>query len=280
MAAEAGAASAGGGGRITTDDARRWLTAVPARHARRSYTGQPVAAADLEALEALVARWSPWPGARVAVLREAPRSVFMGVLGAYGGISHAPSALAFIGAEGARTEEVGYTGEALVLEAAARGLDTCWVAGLFSAHQTAALAALERGERVLAVAALGHALGETTVKERLLSGGGRPKHRRPLTEIAPGHERWPAWARAAVEAVRLAPSAMNRQPWRFSLTDDVLAMRLAGVETPRTSRHLDGGIAMLHAEVGAMGAGVSGMWELLDGPDVAVFRPGSGAATS
>lgn len=258
--------------RIPADDARRWLAAVPVRRARRSFTGEPAAPADLDALEALASRWSPWPGARAVVVREAPQSMFVGVVGAYGGISHAPSALAFVGTSGVRAEAVGYTGEGLVLEATARGLDTCWVAGLFSAHQTAALARLDAGERVFAVAALGHACGAATVKERLLFGAGRPKHRRSLEQIAPGHEVWPAWARAAVETVRVAPSAMNRQPWRFSLAKDRLILRLAGVETPRTSRHLDGGIAMLHVEVGAMGAGVRGAWELLEGPEVAVFR--------
>ena len=277
MAAEHGLPSPGG--RISEGDARRWLDAIPVRHARRSYSGDPVAPADLDALGALAARWTPWSDARVVLVREAPQSMFAGIVGAYGGISHAPSALAFIGAGEGRAEEVGYTGEALVLEATARGLDTCWVAGLFSAHQTAEIVGLRAGERVYAVAALGHARDAVTVKERLLFAAGRSKHRRPLAEIAPGYEAWPGWAQAAVEAVRLAPSAMNRQPWRFALAGDRLVLQLAGIETPRTSKHLDGGIAMLHAEVGAMGTGVSGRWELLDGPDVAGFWPDPDAAT-
>lgn len=261
------------GARVLAEDARRWLAAVPVRHARRSYTGDPVLTADLDALEALAARWAPWPHARVVVVREAPQSMFAGVIGAYGGISNAPSALAFIGVENERAEGVGYTGEGLVLEAASRGLDTCWVAGLFSARKTADLVGLGPGERIYAVAALGHARDRATVKERLLFAAGRSKHRRPLEEIAPGCESWPQWARSAVEAARMAPSAMNRQPWRFALEDDRLVLRLAGVDTPRTSKHLDGGIAMLHAEVGAICAGMSGRWELLDGPDVAEFLP-------
>lgn len=206
--------------------------------------------------------------------------MFVGIAGAYGGISNAPSALVFVGTDGGRAEGVGYTGEGFVLEAAARGLDTCWVAGLFSAHQAAALAGLDTDERVFAVAALGHARGAATVKERLLFGAGRPKYRRPLAEIAPGHEAWPTWARAAVEAVRVAPSAMNRQPWRFALVDDRLVVRLAGIDTPRTSKHLDCGIAMLHAEVGAISAGVRGTWELLEGPDAARFRLVSGGVAT
>jgi len=266
---------------VPPEEASSWLDVVPVRHARRSYTGEPVASADLDALEVRAASWRPWQGARVVVIRDAPPALFVGIVGAYGGISHAPSALAFVGGAGTRGEAVGYTAEGLVLEATARGLDTCWVAGLFSAHVTADLAGLAPGERVHAVAALGHARGTATVKERLLFGAGRPKHRRSLDEIAPGHETWPAWARAAAEATRVAPSAMNRQPWRFSLSERGLTLRVAGIETPRASRHLDAGIAMLHAEVGAIGAGVSGAWELLEGPDVAAFQPSAAAeATS
>lgn len=258
--------------RVLAEDARRWLAAVPVRHARRSYTGDPVSTVDLDALEALATRWAPWPDARVVLVREAPQSMFAGIIGAYGGISGAPSALAFIGVEEGRAEGVGYTGEGLVLEAASRGLDTCWVAGLFSAQKTADLIGLRPGERVHAVAALGYARDRATVKEQMLFAAGRSKHRRPLEEIAPGYESWPQWARSAVEAARIAPSAMNRQPWRFAFDGDRLVLRLAGIDTPRTSKHLDGGIAMLHAEVGAIGAGVSGRWELLDGPDVAEFQ--------
>lgn len=261
-------------GGIPTDRATDWLEAVPVRRARRSYTGEPIEPDVLDRLESLAASWRPWSGARAVVIREAPAALFVGIIGAYGGISHAPSAIAFVGGHATRGETVGYTGEGLVLEATAAGLDTCWVAGLFSAHVTAEVAHLVPGERVHAVSALGHALGAPTVKERLLFSAGRPKHRRSLDEIAPGHERWPAWAQAAAEAVRVAPSAMNRQPWRFSIVDDALTLSFAGTDTPRTSKRLDCGIAMLHAELGALGAGVSGAWEMLDRPHVAVFRPG------
>ena len=74
------------GSRIPARVAQRWLAAVPARHARRSYTGEPVAPADLDALEELAASWSPWSGARVVLVREAPQSMFVGIVGAYGGI--------------------------------------------------------------------------------------------------------------------------------------------------------------------------------------------------
>ena len=188
---------------LPAQEALRLLQAVPRRRARRSYTGEPVPERDLAELAAFAKQWQPWPGARCAVIAEAPPALFMGVIGAYGGISASPSALAFIGSGPA--EAVGYCGEAMVLEATARGLGTCWVAGVFRPGVVEALVPVSAEERVFAVSALGHAMASPSTRERLLFGAGRAKKRRPLEEIAHGQDGWPAWARSAVTAAQIAP---------------------------------------------------------------------------
>jgi nitroreductase len=253
--------------------AARLAAAIPLRRSRRSYDGVPVAAADLDALDEFTRAFRPYRDARAVVLREAPQSVFAGIVGAYGGVSGAPCALVFVGAGDYAPEDVGYTGEAAVLEATALGLGTCWVAGTFSKHATADVVTLAPDERVVAISPLGHPVEHPTVKERVLFGVARAKHRRSLEEIAPGHDGWPAWAQAAVAAARIAPSAMNRQPWRFRMAGGGLVVSTTGVPTPRTSLRLDCGIAMLHAELGARSEGVGGCWEPLAGSDVARFVP-------
>lgn len=255
-------------------EALAMLEATEHRRARRSFTGAPLLASEMEALSMLAEAWRPWPGARFAVIAEAPPSLFMGVVGAFGGVSGSPSAMAFVGSGPAET--VGYTGEGAVLAATAAGLQTCWVAGVFRPGVVEALVPLAEGERVFAVSALGHSPAVASAKERLVFGANRLKKRRPLEEIAPGHESWPAWARAAVEVARIAPSAMNRQPWRFALTDEGLLVSTYAAELPRAPRRLDCGIAMLHAELGAFGEGVTGAWRLLDAPGVGLFVPDDG----
>lgn len=259
---------------LPAEEALRLYAAIPVRRARRSFTGEPVAPEALESLSALSARWNPWPGARFAVIADAPQSLFLGIIGAYGGVSGSPSALAFVGSGPAET--VGYTGEAAVLAATAAGLQTCWVSGVFRPGVVEEHIALAPDERVLAVSALGHARATSSVKERILFGAGRRKMRRTLDEIAPGHESWPSWARAAVAAAQVAPSAMNRQPWRFSLSAEGLAVASAAGETPRAPGRLDCGIAMLHVELGAFRDGVTGSWRLLEAPQVALFVPDAG----
>jgi hypothetical protein len=258
---------------LEPQQAARWLAAIPTRRSRRGYTDRRVPAAELDTLESLARGWVPWTGARVAVLREAPPAVFAGMVGAYGGVSGATSALVFICNQGLDGEAVGYTGEALVLEATALGLDTCWVAGLFRASPIERLIPLQPEERILAISALGYAASDPSRRERLLFGAGRPKARRSFDEIAAGHAEWPSWAQAAVSAARIAPSAMNRQPWRFSHNAEGLRIDYAGPEIPRTSKRLDCGIAMLHAEIGAASEGVFGRWESLTGHRVGLFRP-------
>jgi nitroreductase len=78
----------------------------------------------------------------------------------------------------------------------------------------------------------------------------------------------------AVEAARLAPSAYNRQPWRFTTGEDFvkIAVDPGTREVQGASRRIDCGMAMAHVEIAARAAGITGRWELLDDPDVACYR--------
>jgi hypothetical protein len=257
-------------------NAAAWREAIPHRRSRRSYDRTPAPSNALAALQAL-AEQARVPHARAVVLPEAPQSIFAGVLGSYGGISGAHSALAFVG-DGSHEADawVGYIGEALVLEATRLGLGTCWVGGLFNGHVAARLANTTAGERVYAISPLGTPIGHVTLKERVLMGGAHAKRRLDPNVFAPAHEVWPEWARSALSAVQVAPSAMNRQPWRFALDGDgsTLDLSYEGDVGLRVTKRLDCGIAMLHAELGMAEAGVTGRWEVFGAdaaPQVARF---------
>lgn len=252
-----------------------WHAAVDVRRSRRSYDGRPLPVESSAALAALAESFRPFPDARVVFVSDAPQSLFAGIIGSYGGISGAPSALVFIGdpSSSEAREHVGYTGEALVLEATRLGLQTCWVGGLFSGGVAERVARVGAGERVYAVSPVGSAKVSASAKERVLFGMGREKKRLAPERFAPGSSAWPAWASAAVTSARLAPSAMHSQPWRFRMEGDALIVSFEGAERPRISKRIDAGIAMLHAELGAAAAGVAGRWTSLASPDVARFDP-------
>jgi len=255
--------------------AAAWLEAVQVRRSRRSFDGRRPDADALAALQEHVDAFRPFDAARVVLLPEAPQSLFLGIVGSYGGISNAPSALAFIGrtADPGVRAAVGYTGEAAVLEATRLGLGTCWVGGAFNPSKGAAIAGAQSDERVFAVSPLGYPEARIGAKERIVFGVGRPKRRKGVEEFAPGVGSWPAWAQAAAAAVKVAPSAMHRQPWMLRMDGDSLVIGCQGPDTPKVSKRLDCGIAMLHAELGALSTGVAGEWELLTGDDVGRFTP-------
>jgi len=258
--------------------AQDFAHAAEARISRRAYDGTPVPSAELDRLESFCADFRPSPSARVVLLRQAPNDIYKGIVGSYGRVTGAPSALAMVGRFQApdAQEAVGYTGEAAVLEATRRGLGTCWIGGLFAPERVADLVGLDSDETVSAVCALGNPATMPSAYERtvkVLKRSERP--RKPADQIAPGLESWPEWMRRGVQLASIAPSAVNRQPWRFSREGETMTISFVGREAQHSvSKRLDCGIGMLHFEIGARTAGVSGTWECgLDSPDVARFAP-------
>lgn len=256
---------------LPPDLAAEWYDAIPRRISSRRYDGTPLAPAFLGRLEKTCDRLTGLAErARAVLVGEAPPEVFTGLVGSYGRIGGAPALTALVGPKDAGLE-VGYIGEAVILDATAAGIDSVWLAGAFDAGIAGRLADLGEGERVHAIIALGRATKTISVGERLMRIGVRARHRLPLDTIAPGHADWPAWAREAAEAVRLAPSGGNTQPWRLSMDDGHLVVT-RGPRTYRTAT-IDFGIAMLHAELGALHAGVRGSWAVGGDAEVARFVP-------
>jgi hypothetical protein len=256
-------------------DADRWYGAVAERRSRRAFSGVRPTDEQLDLIEATAREFRPFADARVLLVRDVPDTFFTGLVGSYGKVSGARSALVFIADATSATggEHCGYTGEGAVLEAGALGLTTCWLAGSFSRSTVTAAVALEPGEIVRAISPVGTPLTQPSATERRLFGATKPKRRRSLDEIAPGHAEWPRWAVAGAEAARIAPSAMNRQPWRFRMEDGSAVVSSASMPTPVASPRLDCGIAMLHFELGARSEGCDGAWEPLAGRDVARWVP-------
>ena len=254
----------------------QWYEAIGVRRSRRHYDGRPVEPSLIKKLRVLCAEFTPFPGTRAVIIDRSPEKVFKGAVGHYGEVKGAPAYAAFVGdmREPYVQERVGYLGEAIILEATHLGLATCWVGGFFRPDVAGTEIGVAEYEQVLAVTPLGYSVREYTFEERLLSGFGRSHKRRPLTELTTGLEpnRRPDWINSALVVARLAPSAVNRQPWRFEVGEDQITI---SVDNDRDSygisKRLDCGIAMLHLEIGAAQSGVFGRWGFLEAPQVARF---------
>lgn len=185
-------------------------------------------------------------------------------------------------------EDFGYQFEGLVLKATELGLGTCWLGGTFDRAEFRDALAPAPGEAVAAVTPVGYASGRRHLQEVLATALIRVRLRRPLKDLvlsdaplaAPAEGRGPL--DEALEAVRLGPSASNKQPWRLFVGSDRRTVHFYLEETPGyndtfESRHgfriqnLDLGIALHHFERTLADQGIHGSWSRTD-PGLAVPR--------
>jgi nitroreductase len=252
----------------------RWSRAIAGRASRRSYDPKMPREELLKRLEQVCREFQPFPEARAALVREPVDKVAAGIIGSYGRVRGAPCYLAFVGRmDSSRIQEcVGYTGEALVLEATALGLSTCWVGGLFKPGLVSARLGLGENEKVICISPVGHAAARASLTDRTFKAIAGSARRESLEELVEGGRVPEGGVKAALEAARVSPSANNRQPWRFRADSRTVTIFTDNDKKEwKISRRLDCGIAMLHFELGARAAGLQGAWEYLDAPDVARY---------
>lgn len=255
----------------------RWYEAIFIRRSRRQFQNKKLLDKDLNNLYSICENFKPFPEAKAVFCDQAPEDIFKGAIGKYGKIKGADSFIAFIGRTDSPhiNEKVGYTGEGIILEATAMGLATCWVAGFYRPEIAAEVAGVASNERVLAVSPIGYSNEKWTFEEKLMSGFGRSHKRKPLAELIVDYKNEILEAESIkniLEAARLAPSAVNRQPWRFHLEEDGITISTDDLkDTFNIPKRLDCGIAMLHIEVACLKHGLKGFWKFFESPKVAKF---------
>ncbi|MDY6836142.1 MAG: nitroreductase family protein [Chloroflexota bacterium] len=254
----------------------KWYEVIPKRRSRRNYSHHPIEPATLENIKHVCENFQPYPCVRAVLITESPEQVFKGAIGPYGKVKGAHDFVAFIGdtTDHCVNEKLGYLGEGIVLEATALNLATCWVGGFFRPDTVSKLVNTKKNERVYAITPVGYAETKQSLEERAMTGFGLTHRRKPLSKLVTGLPEidWPVWIRNAMEASRLAPSALNRQPWRFIIEKDSITVSIDHQSREfNISKRLDCGITMIHIEVAAMASEHSGKWEFLESPNVAQF---------
>lgn len=254
----------------------RWYDAIFIRRSRRQFINKPISDNLLERMERTCNEFKPFDSVRTILINQSSDAIFRGAIGKYGKIKDAPSTIAFVGVKNDPhiNEKIGYTGEGVILEATSLGLSTCWVAGFFRPEIVSEIIGISEDERVFAVSPLGYSPEKWTFEEKLMTGFGSSHRRKSLKELIIGSSDNHLSTRieTILEAARLAPSAVNRQPWRFSIESDGLIVSTDNTnDTFNISKRLDCGIAMLHMEVASLKCGVKGYWKFLRPPKVAKF---------
>ena len=117
----------------------------------------------------------------------------------------------------------GYSFEKLVLYAWSLGIGTVWIGGTMKRSDFEKASGLTEGKRMPCISPLGYPAAKRAVKEVLMRKGVKADVRKPVTEFCfEGDLTKPlkpqdvtGSIRRALELVRWAPSAVNKQPWRI-----------------------------------------------------------------
>ncbi len=248
------------------------LTSIQQRASARSYGDRPVETALLERLLDLsktAAHLTTTPP-RIALVNGVlqTRRVLTYMVGSYGLVQNPPHLLVGILPEesGAARLDLGYVLEQVVLEATRLGLGTCWITGSYDAQQAGNTVGLAAGEVAAAVCALGYPAQDRWGRfhSRTVRRLARGHRRKPLTDIVFAGRWGEPWTldgtvpmlTAALDHARLAPSASNRQPWRFIVRPDNVTLALT------RPAPIDGGIVMAHLALASAALGLEGAWQV------------------
>ncbi|WP_154056161.1 nitroreductase family protein [Bifidobacterium bifidum] len=220
------------------------VEAMERRHAVRDFSDRPIDDDTLRALNEAVDAANADGGLDVQLVQD-DTDAFGGCPTHYGRFKNVRYCIALIGSDdedpAQLDRKVGYYGERLALTATQLGMDSSWVV-LHETHDHNGRWRLGEGERMPAALALGY--GDRP---------GRAHRSKPLEELGAVENGdlsgAPDWFLSGLRAVALAPSALGKQPVRFTLLEDgktVLAQPLEGVQADICL-----GIARYHFEVGS-----------------------------
>lgn len=202
---------------------------IKQRNSVRQYEDRKIESAKREILLKEVDTINQEAHLHIQILFDEPKS-FHSFMAHYGKFSGVQNYIALVGVKSPDLEEkCGYYGEQLVLLAQSLGLNTCWVA---MTHGKSA-AQIAKGEKQICLIALGY--GKTQ---------GIAHKSKSMEKVTEPDSFVPEWFKKGMNAVLLAPTAINQQKFKFILAGDrVSAKSGKGLYTK-----IDLGIVKYHFE--------------------------------
>ncbi len=265
-----------------------YFETIKQRRSVRSYSGQALEPIVIDKLELMCENQVAGPfnsKVRFKLLNiENAGPKQLRKLGTYGVIRGAKIFIIGIIEESKQArEDLGYCMEKIILEATRLGLGTCWLAGTFKRSAFTREANIVSKEYIPAITPVGYHSDNLSTTASIISLSARSKKRKPFSKLffeADGKkaltENDAGKYRIPLEAVRLGPSATNRQPWRI-LREDQNIFHLflkenivyKSVANKLNVQRLDMGIAMCHFELAAKEQGQDGRWsKITDKPNI------------
>lgn len=202
------------------------LDLMKERHSVRQYSDKKIEGDVKSKLNKYVASINEESGLSMQIFYNEP-NCFNSMLAHYGKFSNVKNYIAIVGKK-EEQEKSGYYGEKLVLKCQELGLNTCWVA---LTHGKVNVQTKPQ-QKLLILIALGY--GTNT---------GVAHKSKPIKELCK-EDAYPEWFMKGMEAVSLAPTAMNQQKFLFEIKNgQVYAKALRGFYSK-----IDLGIVKYHFE--------------------------------
>ena len=199
---------------------------IKSRHSVRQYEDKPIEAYKRDKINLFVKNINDKSGLNIQVFYDEPEC-FSSPKAHYGKFSNVGNYFSIVSKKEDQ-EKCGYYGEKLVLMCQGIGLNTCWVALTHGKSK----AVIEKGQKELIIISLGY--GKTQ---------GIPRKSKSISELSCADDKVD-WFEKGMEAVALAPTAINQQKFFFELKEGkVYAKSLGGLYSS-----IDLGIAKYHFE--------------------------------
>lgn len=253
------------------------------RFSCRTYLDRPLDDSQREVIHPFIDGLPAGPfGSRprfvLAAASQDDRSSLRG-LGTYGFIRGATAFV--IGAskmEGKWLEDFGCQMETIILYITSLGLGTCWLGGSFTRSSFAQKISLKDDEHIPAVTALGEIADPAQAQRGIIRRFAQGDRRLPWEKLFfdrdfnhPLSDTNSEAGQLALEMVRLAPSASNKQPWRVVRDGKSFHFYLQRTPGYREGllqkmlgifdlQRVDMGIAMSHFELTMKELGIQGEW--------------------
>ena len=170
--------------------------------------------------------------------------------------------------------QFGYAFEQIILKATEMGLGTCWLGGTFIPAVFAQSVELGQGEKIVMLTPIGTPAAEKNFISKISSKSANSSTRKPWRELffdgglstALSEVKAGEYA-PMLEMVRLAPSAVNSQPWRVIRSESEYhfyaeATNYFSLGKGGFLRYNDLGIAMAHFELTCRELNLGGGWIL------------------
>ena len=169
----------------------------------------------------------------------------------------------------------GYDLERVVLYAQSLGIGTVWIAGTFDRPAFEKAMDVKENEIMPAVTPIGYPAKKMSMREAIMRKGVKANERLPFETLffkggfsSPLPENDAGAFRSALKMVRLAPSAVNKQPWRIVVSDRTAHFyekRSKGMAARKFDvQKIDVGIALSHFVLALEEGGISGKFTVND----------------